>query len=511
MRLFFAICILLLSLHFPALAQGNADSLYFFKQDRASTAFSLTNGTQLLSSGIERSGIAHIGFSGYDGHFRRVQEAETGREAMLYTEGVSTLNRFKFSGSFSFGRVWQDSLAWSAKGTEDDMTPYYYGSIKAGTFERLAYAMVGTAIYEVLRGKLYAGTNISYGYRTSTRSVDPRPEVNQFDLYLAPELSLRLGNHLLGGGVRFGFGSENINIDYKNTDFKLSLGYPDRINYYLRGYGSLDKTRHGAQTDVKTKRASGALLNYVGTFRSLDVRLRADYGQAVERNGKELTNSGRDTISSEFVLNTLNADLLVTRRSESNSQQFSAHVSFFDGYDNDLRVGASGYFYTRTFAEGSYLIRFTEKKVMPEFGAGFMFDAVQRRDIGSAHSVDHSIVEPRLESSLYGTNVGGRWDAGLVLAYRMPVASSISVPQSQETVFTTGVIYPDYDYNTSSAVRVSGELGYITNTLFEQFDLGIRAGVTYLSRLDSQLTFANSTFVTGKSRLSFRASLNLYF
>lgn len=471
----------------------------------------MSNGTQLLNSAIYRTGKADISFSGYDGHFRRAQQAETGTEAQVYTEGISTLNRFKFSGYFSFGRVWQDSLAWSAKGTGDDMTPYYYGSIKAGKFERLAYEMGGTAVYVLVNDRLYAGTNLNYRYRSSTRSVDPRPEIDQFDLEIAPELSLRLGKHLFGAAVKLGFGSENINVDYKNPDFKLSLGYPDRINYYLRGYGFLDKTRHGAQTDVKTKRLSGALVNYAGSAGRFDIRFRADYSHLLERNGKELTNSSRDTISNEFLLNKLDADILMTGRSEAVNHQLSATFSFFDGYDHDLRLRASSYFYNRTFVEGSYLARLVRKEISPEFGAGIIYDAVQRRDISSAHFVDHSVVEPRIETNLYLSKGKGKWFSGVQLAYRIPVASSISVPQSQETVFTTGVVYPDYDYHTSSAVGISGELGYIAHSFLKQFNAGITGGVSYWSRTDEQLSFANSTFVMGKSRFSFNASLNFYF
>src|SRR5690606_26032147 len=93
----------------------------------------------LVADTTDSWGFAEVQLKGNQGGFRRAQDAYHTFENGLFTQGISTLGRFKVQGSFSLMRTAEDSLGNNLRGMREDIRPYYYFVQKPGEFERQTY------------------------------------------------------------------------------------------------------------------------------------------------------------------------------------------------------------------------------------------------------------------------------------------------------------------------------------------------------------------------------------
>ena len=137
---------------------------------------------------------------------------------------------------------------------------------------------------------------------------------------------------------------------------------------------------------------------------------------------------------------------------------------------------------------------------------------VEKTDYATAHFIDYA----RLETTLLGNayfelNKAEKLAIGIEMGYRNPLSSHISIPESQQKLFTKEVVFPDYTYNTSSAIKLAGNVNYITGKIFKQFKTGISANISYYNKLESKYLFPTAIKPLGSQLFEGTLALNLYF
>ncbi|RZK26655.1 MAG: hypothetical protein EOO43_02145, partial [Flavobacterium sp.] len=469
----FQLTILFIVLSVNGFCQSLTDSAYFFKQSEKNIELDFKNATNLISSDVKKAGKAGVLYELFQGHFRHVQEAEKESILKVATSGIATLGRFKTAGTFNFSRIYQDSLAWTTKGTQIDAQPYYFGSVKAGTFERTIYDLSGILSYAIIKDRLAVASGVDYNFVSSTRSVDPRPAVDNFRLVLKPEIIYSFGNQHLGIQANLGFGSETFNLSFKNRDYTESLGSPDRINYMVYGYGLIEILQSN-QSTIRKQKYRGFEVNYGSKINNTKIASNLAFNRWYDDNSYKTTNSITDNLIGTFILDELKGSIVANVFGVKHAQQFSIQTLSQTGQDKRVLYNSTNYTYNRQLVDGEYLIRLHhQRKKSLELGGTLSYQRVAKKDIISAHNVENTKLEPGISAGLYvkgqHKNLFSVFIAG---GYIIPFNNTITVPPLQETVFTRGVIYPNYTYDTSKAFRLSGKLNYISASLFKEFKTG---------------------------------------
>ena len=511
MKYFFSI-IFSITLSVTGYSQAFTDSTYFYRQSEKTVNTAFENAVNLNGLEISKAGKAGINFENSNGHFRRAQEAERQDIFKVATSGIATIGKFKAAGYFDFSRVYQDSLSWTTKGTQIDAQPYYFGSSKAGEYERTIYDLGGILSYDLIKDKLAVASGIEYNLTSSTRSVDPRPKAENFLLIFKPELVYKFKRHSIGLQGTWGYGKERFNLTFKNRDYSVSLGYPDRINYMIYGYGLIETMQSG-QATVRKERYQGVALNYATNFRNNQLRASFGYKRWYDDNSYITSNSLTNNLIGTFILDAIRGNLLFNRVGHQHSQQLSLSAVSESGQDKRVLYNSINYNYDHQNFDAEYLIRLHhQRKKSLELGASLSYDRLAKEDIISAHDVQNTKVEPGLSAGMYfkarNKDMMSIYFAG---GYIVPYNGAITVPPLQETVFTRGVVYPNYTYDSSKAVRLAGKLNYISSSLFKEFKTGFSAQGSYLSAAQLGEQFSNATFLPSKGRLNLNLAVNLYF
>ena len=506
--------IFLLSLSVRAYGQSIADSVFFYNQSLNNINIDQKNTTFLIGNSINRLGAAQLFYNNISGGYKKAQQAQKNTIAGLRTEGINKFGRFVTSGYFTFIRTWQDSLAWSTKGLEQDDQPYYYGSIKAGAFERIKYNLGGNLSYNIIKDKLYIGGGINFMHNSSTRSVDPRPEVNSFNISINPEITYHIKKQYIGLKAKWGYGTETNTISFKNQDYKNSTGgYPDRVNYLLMGYGTYNNNQGVTQPLRRLDKYYGLGLNYSGQINSLKLKTSFGYEHQQEDFYQYLENSTNRAYVGYYDTDFLNMYLQFDQEIGSTDNQLS--LSFDNQNSNDLNAifYAINYRYKQNLGTFTYLIHINKnQRLSSEFGFNAVYNEVGKSDYSTAHFLKYSWVEPSLSYALYYLpNKNNKFYSGLELGYRKPKSSSLNIGPNQENLLTYWIAYPNYSYDTSSAYKISGELKYITSSILKQFKTGFTAKTTYYKKDKTYNIFDKAKTNLGNDLLSFNLSINLYF
>ena len=506
------IFIFLITLSANAFSQSMADSIYFYQQSTAAIKAAQANATFLLNSNTTRLGLANIKYELINGGFRSAQQAQKTTNGAIYSEGINTFGRFKVSGYFSFRRTWQDSLAWSTKGLEQDDQPYFYASKKAGEFERQNYDLGGILSYNIIKDKLYIASGLSYMYNSATRSVDPRPQVNTFRLKLMPELVYKYGKSSIGLGGKYGYGDETVAMVYKNTDFSASLGYPDRINYLVQGYGLINISQ-GTSTFKRNNQYFGLGLNYAASIGQYNLKSSIAYNFDKEGTYQVLASSLSRIYMGYYYTDQISFFTQVNKETPTTAAQL--HIDYQNKNSNDANfmLYAINYRFKQNYLDAGYLLRINKKqKLSPEFGIRAIYNDVAKTDFSTDHFISYTWIEPTLNGTIYyQPNQLHKLAVGLGLGLRQALKDNIAIPETQLSVFTNGVVFPDFTYNTSSALKMQGNIKYISGSLFKQFKTGLSSNFTYYRKIDSKNIFPTATQPLGKSLLHVDFSLNLYF
>ncbi len=506
--------IFLLILSASVSAQNNSDSLYFYNQSLNNLNIDHKSNTYLLSNPISKLGSVELFYNNYSGGYKPVQQAQKNTLVGLYTEGINKFGKFTTSGYFGFTKTWQDSLIWSTKGLEEDHQPYYYGSIKSGSFERIKYNLGGNVSYNLIKDKLYIGGGTNFMYNNSTRSTDPRPEVNSYNIIITPEATYRFKNQYVGLKAKWGYGTEETSISFKNNDFKLSTnGYPDRVNYLIMGYG-LYKNNQGVSKPLKRlDKYYGLGLDYILQLSALKLKISLNYDNSKEDFYQDLDNSTNRAYVGLYDTDNLGFSLYADHQTKNTNSQLILKYANQNSNDINTIFYAINYRYIQNIGDIKYLIHFNKnEKTSTELGTSLTYKKVEKNDFATDHLVNYSWLEPTISGALYILpNANHKFYMGLEIGYRKPLSSNLHVDASQENLFTNWIVYPDYTFNTSSAYKVSSEFKYITNKILKQFKTGFSAKASYYTKDKVYQTFSTSKLGLGDNLINVNFSFKLYF
>lgn len=512
MSRFFVCSSILLFFSVPLVAQRNgvADSIYFYQQSAIEAGMIQHNATQLVSSPVNKTGYASLSATHIAGGFRRVQQAQRTTIADFYTEGYSTLKRVRIAGSFHFNKIMEDSLAWTMKGIEEEVQPFYFFAGKAGAYERQNYNMDALIAYELLKNKMHISWGAAYHYHWTTRSVDPRPDVSQFKLTLHPAITYRLGKHLIGVGFVWGYGNETTSITYKNKNYAGNQLYIERNSYLSLGYGHITKLqgrlRHFSDY-------SGFDASYAGVAGKINIRANAAYRLRSEELTMDEGNSSRlYHVYSKLYLQDIHASLMLSKQGSGNHQQLYAQLSLQRGDNWLAELNGSNYFYSGNTLNLSYLYRFRNGKAEPEIGAGIDFTDISREDYVAQHYLRNTFVKPGITANLYWkSGKATSFAAAFHPSYSIPLLNELEAPPTQVNVFTKGVVYSDYLYYSYSALNLETRVQAIKKNMFRQLDAGIAIRAVWTARGGEPDMVLPAGYQPNKNRLNVSCSFNLYF
>lgn len=504
----------------PLYSQENiiSDSLFFYRQQAEETQNAFGSTSQLLYSGIDKTGFVGLQADYKTGHFRLAQEAEYEGKAQFRTSGIHTLGRFKLVGNFAFMRTWQDSLAWTSKGLEQDVQPYYYAAGKSGKYLRHKYHLSGLMAYEVVKDKWFATLGADYLYNQATRSVDPRPSVNTFNFILIPEISYKYKNQVFGVFYKWGYGDEYVRNSYKNNAFSSQgtsdVPYPERLNFLIESFAFDETKQAGAQGSLDRRES---FLGWGGHY-SLDAgkwKLRNTYSYMLwEERSMYITTAANKNSSrvGDFQLETNRFTSILSKQGNNNRQQFIADLAIEYGDDFNYELGGRNYLYKQQSYSLNYLIHKNYyKNISPEYGLFVNYRESSKQDYIKDHYFKYGYIHTGFSTGLYinGQNKQ-RFSIALAPSYRKSLQSSLEVPIEQESLFTRGVIYTDQYYHSLDAGMLNMRLHYITNNLIKRIPLGISLNNT----LEIPTNRPDKTYPAGnyadKYRFSAQLQLNLY-
>jgi len=489
--------------------QTAADSLYIYEQAAKNIRFIRLGATQLQGAKISKYGMAGLSYGSGSGHFRVAQEAEKSREAKFFTEGVSTLDRFKLYGYFFFKRSWDDSLAFNQKGIKNSIQPAYFIAGKAGDFERQTFTGGGIISYAVKKDKLFISTGIDYLYNSTAGSIDPRALVYTYKLIFNPEISYRFDNQVIGLGVTAGYGDETVTVKIKNKNFGGSQAFPDRISYLNYGYGFIQVSTNDF---FRKNTYTGLNLSYAGQLKDWNLAAKLSYLVTQEDNQFKLENGIQFIDFETFQLQNYTVDLLASKKGRRNSQQVSFHYSKDNGDDQLISLAARNYTYKRDDAAVSYSYLSPVKRGKNyEWEAGLQYQSAYQKDAAASHVLKYTVLNPEIKNIRYWHQPNrDLLSAAVGLAARLPLNTDVQVPATQVNVFTSGVVYPDYLYWSSKAGRASFKFNYATDRLIQKFRTGLSFETSYLKNLSPVNNQFNTAFVPSDGYFMFNVGLNLY-
>jgi len=508
-----AAAIFFITLYAGAFAQKQApaDSVYWFEQSLRKIANAQQNAAALLQSNYEKVSTVSLAYQLQNGHFRTSQIAENDRNVAFNSSGISTLGRFKMSGYFNFMRTWQDSLAWTMQGLPNDATPYYFAAGKAGKYQRINYNFGGLLSYSIIKDKLYLAAGVDYLFNTASRSVDPRPNIQTFQLDMKPQVLYKTGRHLLGVGLNLGYGKEDNSVNYTSTQFAQGQAYPDRVNYLMMGYGAYKNV--GAYNLKRKVSNTGFGFNYGYKKETTYINGALNYKHNVEKNIRTLDLSANKNSFGTFSFNNYSGTLLAGFKSKNYQNQLQADVDLQSGSDkNDVEYGGKrNYVYKKQYAAFNYIaLKQSASATNAEFGLNLIYSTIDKRDIAANIASTFAYLQPGVSGGLYHLyNNQSKLSVALKPALRLPAGNKVNVPVT-DNVFANHVVYPNYTYWSSTVAVLGFNARYITAQWFKDVN-GVTINANYFNTLSTGPDYATTTFMPSGHRLDVTLGFNLYF
>lgn len=459
---------------------------HFYHQKRQTIKFSQLSLGLLTADSTTAYGMAELRYFRSSGSFRKAQDAYQTQVSGLYTEGFNQLGRFKVQGQFEFSRTIEDSLANNLKGLKEDIHPYYYFVQKPGEFERQDYRFKALLSYDLIEGKLSVGSGIDYLSHTSSRSVDPRPRITQFNLKVSPEISYKHNGHQMSVGILWGYGDEDYRIVYKNRNYGLSLTFPDRIFYINQGYGFI------VMKDTANMRRynshSGLNVSYSNKINHYAVGVHLAHTTQDEENTHDVKYRKNYHIRSTFTLKRYETQLLLSEDQQKRRQQIFIAAQLAEGSDFNRAFQARNYSaYIRSLSFGYYYQKKRAQGWQPEVGIKADYLASKKQDFATEHLLEQGYLEGGPTFTVYNQSRGKEsFSFSFAPFYRLPLHYNYTAPSSQETIFTRDILFHDYSYYSSRVFGVNVEALVLSARLFRNFAAGLSINSSYMKQLGSE-------------------------
>ncbi len=499
-----------------AFAQSEKDSIYIFHQDKKLMEHILFSPTFSNGSSWSSYGLLQLDLKQETGGLRRAQEAYNLSMPKFLAKGFNVLGKFRIAGSFEFNKSFEDSLANGQKNNLDDFTTFYPYANKSGKYERQNYIMKTSISYDALNNHLTPYINLDYHKHWSTGSVDPRLSSNRFILKVSPGIAYKTKKHALGIYGTIGKADEQVNLVYKNDNYKTSLLYPDRIHYMQYGYGS---SRIKDSSNVhKYDRYSGAGVQYAVNVKNWNIHFSTAYELYENKNyDRSKTTLGFATIGI-FNLNTITSSLFISKKTQKkNDQQIALDIIYNEGYDGNIKTSGSlnkvNYRVNALNFNGSYQYLWDKhKKTSKELGLAITYYQNEKQDLGQANALSYENIKVNITTRLY-RKIGTKSNLNFVFSpyYVTPLNTVLKFNPNSLTEFIRNVTFTDFYYFNSSAFgsEISGE--YVSSNLIKNQQLGLYFQLDYRNQLKQAIRAdLNPTFIPNGNRSIIHFGINMY-
>lgn len=451
-----------------------------------------------------------VGHQIANGNFIAAQSASKSQNTYLLTEGRTMLKDVSLWGSFSYQKSTEDSTRWAQQTRNNVSSPYYYGSPANINYQRSVYNFNGTAERNMIKGNLPIALGVDYRIGDHYATNDPRGAVADFQLNLLASVGNKFTNSLQTGLVfKYGYGQERTRVDYKNKAYFETSAFPDYINYVVNGYGEPIPKNNDRRfdNDQHRKGLEGYLLfnnNNLGNF-----ILTTSYIKESQLFNFKSTNSALIKSHNDYKINTLNADLIWKKSILNKDIILAVNYANADGSDYNYTINSNNYLYNYN----SMAIK-TILSVKGKTNYNYSFELTkrgeERQDGLNGNLVNYNNLIVKCGAGFIKQRHSQSWGINLIGFYSLPLDDQFLVPVANEKIFTKGVIYHDYLFNTASYLggSLSGDYNFPT---YNKIQTGIKLGLDFVHNLQMKTLDRSLSSIPGNNRLSANISLNLYF
>ncbi|HEY8896586.1 MAG TPA: hypothetical protein VIM79_17290 [Niastella sp.] len=488
----------------------SSDSIYLYDQTYRQQQWAHSGTTHLLFRDYNNVARAQLYAGLTQGSFRRSQEAYKQHVAGFHTDGIKSIGRFTMAGKFDFEKTWEDSAAWWNDGEYNEAQPYYFFAGKAGAYEKQLYNLSATVTYNLLKNKFYVGAGGNYRYHRTTRSVDPRPEVNAFSTILRPEITWRHKQQLIGAGFVWGRGSDEINISYKSRNYSGNQTYIERNNFMSLGFGYIGKMQYSLDRYNET---SGFFAHYANRLKNWELQAAGGYELWQQDITLDASSTrGKYNLYAFLQQEKTHGSLLLNHTGNKSRQQWGINFTTQNMLNWASEFNATSYQYTANEASITYRQIWPENTgIRLEAGAGCEYKDQLKEDVVAAHVHQLKVITPHVYVAIYRQAPGkAPLSLSILPSYRHTLTNELSVPPTQENYFTRGVVYTDYLYWQKNSMELTTQFKYMQKEAGKRYRLGCTVNLKYQQSTAGTHTELPALYIPSGNRWGISASLNLY-
>lgn len=506
---YFSLFILLICCS-QAYAQRNyqSDSVLWSIAGEQKMQYLFGHSTLLQDTARQNFGDLTIYYDLKNRNYRTSQQAQKTAVAAFEARGVNYLSdKIIVSGTFSYAKIWEDSLTYFLGGLDDNRIPGYYYTPKAGKFERQTYDAQAHLGYKI-NSPWQADLQANYTHHWSTRSVDPRMELYSMKFLLKPSLSYVSSNqqHFSLSGI-WGYGRGQTDISYKNRKLNDGTALPEYHHFTSFGYGYTKELDSTALRQYDQYRG----LELAGTWNqpSWTLYWSTSYLKRNNENTNDVRHRQHYQIKQTFNLDQIDLDLLFTdKRVNSNLLRFNLKTT--NGHDGVYHRGKNYFLsqwnmallYSKTFASGS-----SSRK---EAGISVQGAYDKRDDALTEHLAVRRWIDVTVPLSWSKTGKSAdRFRVQLSPSYRFALTNRLEVPDSQINAFTKGIAYPEFYYYDVDVFAIQTKLSYLTARIVKKTKMAFFVDFRFESAASSKQIVVGSQAFRGQNT-NWRMGVNFY-
>lgn len=458
----------------------------------------------------DKFNIITLGHQFDQGDYIPAQSSSKTNITYLNTEGKIRLKNVDLFGSFNYQKTTEDSTKWAQQSRNNPSAPYYFGSPAAINYQRSVYNFKGTAEKNMIKNNLPVSLGIDYRIGDHYATNDPRGAVSDYQFNLFAGVGYYISPRLRTGiALKYGYGQERVRVDYKNKKYFETSVYPDYINYLVNGYGEPTPKNSDRRFDNDQSRKGIEGYALFNTANAGNLIFTLGYQKEDQLFNFKSTNSDLIKSHNDYELIDTHFDLIWHKDIGKKKILIAVNYLNTEGTDYNYALGSNNYLYDKNELNFKTVL-VLKNKANSNFELEVSKTGEERQDGVNGNLVAYNSLRVQL-----GTGIKKQWreqSFGLNVAgiYKFSLDDKFVVPIINEKIFTKGVIYHDYLYNTSGYFGGSFHAEYNFSG-YKDIQTGIKFGLNYLSKMDMKTLERNLSSLPGSTRLSANIALNFYF
>ncbi|PRD56681.1 hypothetical protein C5749_05475 [Sphingobacterium gobiense] len=417
------------------------------------------------STQIKGFGVADLHYLSKRTDFRTAQTEREHQAAAFEARGYNKIgSRVYVSGSFQFRKTWQDSLAFALRGPQPDGMPTYYFVPKAGKFERQIYQATAHVGYALKPNKWRTDLQMDYLHHWATRSVDPRMEHYTMQLVLKPSLSYRLGTLQTTLQGIWGYANAQTNLSYKHTPYTFGNAFPEYHYRTSYGYGNISLALDSSDMRQYDHYKGIALLGKTHKA-NWELLWHGEYLHTQQNSTNDQRRMVGYFVKQRFSLDAFRLSFFGIHH-HSNPLAIRLVAEHKQGEDFNGNMRSKNYLWQQSRALVGFTKTLQSTTHLPkEFGVETTITHDERTDGSTNHYMQRTWVDVGMPLAItYVLPAANRIRWTLRPSYRISLHNELNIPNTQYTIFSTGIAYPEHYYYGTNALSLQTRLAYIGKT-----------------------------------------------